>query len=320
MRSRRCWARWGSRPRWATKAASRRCSRRTRRRSTSSCRRFESAGYEPGRDVAIALDVAASELYQDGEYVFKKGDGSRRSRRGDGGPVCRLGGPLSDRLASRTAWPRTTGRAGRCSPSGCTSGCSSSGDDLFVTNVDRLGRGIEEGVANAVLVKVNQIGTLTETLQCIELAKGSAYGVDHLAPLGRDRGHLHRRSRGGDRRGPDQDRQRQPHRSHRQVQPAAPDRRRAGRSGALPRPGPLPAVTAGALGRAGGAGASRSTSRIQGGEYGTTDLLALRAAGGERAGPGAPPQTGGRFPARATPPRSSTTPGCRSGSPGSGSG
>ena len=51
------------------------------------------------------------------------------------------------------------------------------GDDLFVTNVDRLGRGIEEGVANAVLVKVNQIGTLTETLQCIELAKGSAYGV-----------------------------------------------------------------------------------------------------------------------------------------------
>jgi enolase len=51
------------------------------------------------------------------------------------------------------------------------------GDDLFVTNVDRLGRGIEEGVANAILIKVNQIGTLTETLQCIELAKGSAYGV-----------------------------------------------------------------------------------------------------------------------------------------------
>jgi enolase len=51
------------------------------------------------------------------------------------------------------------------------------GDDLFVTNVDRLGRGIEEGVANAILIKLNQIGTLTETLQCIELAKGSAYGV-----------------------------------------------------------------------------------------------------------------------------------------------
>jgi enolase len=51
------------------------------------------------------------------------------------------------------------------------------GDDIFVTNVDRLGRGIEEGVGNAILIKVNQIGTLTETLQCIELARGSAYGV-----------------------------------------------------------------------------------------------------------------------------------------------
>ena len=51
------------------------------------------------------------------------------------------------------------------------------GDDLFCTNVDLLGKGIEAGVANAVLVKVNQIGTLTETLQCIELAKGSGYGV-----------------------------------------------------------------------------------------------------------------------------------------------
>ena len=51
------------------------------------------------------------------------------------------------------------------------------GDDLFVTNVDRLGQGIERGVGNAVLVKVNQIGTLSETLQCIEMAKGAAYGV-----------------------------------------------------------------------------------------------------------------------------------------------
>jgi enolase len=51
------------------------------------------------------------------------------------------------------------------------------GDDIFVTNVDRLRRGIEEAVANAVLVKVNQIGTLTETLQCIEMAKGTGYGV-----------------------------------------------------------------------------------------------------------------------------------------------
>src|SRR6476646_2246795 len=103
---------------------------------------IESAGYEPGRDVAIALDVAASELFQDGEYVFKKGDGSRRSAEA----MVDLYAGWVDRYP-------------------------------IVSNVDRLGRGIEEGVANAVLVKVNQIGTLTETLQCIELAKGSAYGV-----------------------------------------------------------------------------------------------------------------------------------------------
>jgi enolase len=137
---------------------------------------IKAAGYEPGADVAIALDVAASELYQDGEYVFKKGDGSRRSADGmvdlyagwvDRYPVV----SIEDGLAENdwTGWALLTERL--------HDRVQLVGDDLFVTNVDRLGRGIEEGVANAVLVKVNQIGTLTETLQCIELAKGSGYGV-----------------------------------------------------------------------------------------------------------------------------------------------
>ena len=78
---------------------------------------------------------------------------------------------------SRTGWPRTTGRAGRCSPSGCTSGSSSWATTSSSPTSTGWAAGIEEGVGNAVLVKVNQIGTLTETLQCIELAKGSAYGV-----------------------------------------------------------------------------------------------------------------------------------------------
>ena len=78
---------------------------------------------------------------------------------------------------SRTAWPRTTGTGWAQLTERLDDRVQLVGDDLFVTNVDRLGRGIEEGVGNAVLVKVNQIGTLTETLQCIELAKGSAYGV-----------------------------------------------------------------------------------------------------------------------------------------------
>ncbi len=137
---------------------------------------IEAAGYKPGQDLAIALDVAASELHQDGEYVFKKGDGSRRSAAQmvdlyqswiDRYPIV----SIEDGLAEDDwdGWAALTERL--------HDRVQLVGDDLFVTNVDRLGRGIEEGVANAVLVKVNQIGTLTETLQCIELAKGSAYGV-----------------------------------------------------------------------------------------------------------------------------------------------
>jgi enolase 1/2/3 len=137
---------------------------------------IEAAGYQPGRDLAIALDPAASEFHQDGEYVFKKGDGSRRSAAEmvelyaqwvDRYPIV----SIEDGLAEDDwdGWALLTERL--------HDRVQLVGDDLFATNVDRLGRGIEEGVANAILIKVNQIGTLTETLQCIELAKGSAYGV-----------------------------------------------------------------------------------------------------------------------------------------------
>jgi enolase len=139
---------------------------------------IRAAGYEPGRDLAICLDVAASELYdkEAQDYVFKKGDKSRRSATDmvalyqswvDRYPIV----SIEDGLAEDDweGWTKLTETLGER--------CQLVGDDLFVTNVDRLGRGIEEGVANAVLVKVNQIGTLTETLQCIELAKSSSYGV-----------------------------------------------------------------------------------------------------------------------------------------------
>ena len=134
------------------------------------------AGYEPGRDIAIALDVAASELFQDGEYVFKKGDGSRRPASGmvdlyaswvDRYPIV----SIEDGLAEDDwdGWKLLTDRLGQR--------VQIVGDDLFVTNVDRLSRGIENGVGNAVLVKVNQIGTLTETLECIEMAKTAGFGA-----------------------------------------------------------------------------------------------------------------------------------------------
>lgn len=137
---------------------------------------IEGAGYRPGQDVAIALDVAASELWQDGRYVFKKGDGSSRTagelidlyaRWVDRYPIV----SIEDGLAENDwdGWAALTERLHHR--------VQLVGDDIFVTNVERLGRGIEQGVGNAILVKVNQIGTLTETLQCIELAKGSTYGV-----------------------------------------------------------------------------------------------------------------------------------------------
>ena len=137
---------------------------------------IRNAGYEPGRDIAIALDVAASELYEDGAYVFKKGDKSRRSAAElvelyaqwvDRYPIV----SIEDGLAEDDwdGWAQLTRRL--------QDRIQLVGDDLFVTNVDRLGQGIEQGVANAVLVKVNQIGTLTETLQCIEAAKTASYGA-----------------------------------------------------------------------------------------------------------------------------------------------
>jgi enolase len=139
-------------------------------------RAIEAAGYRPGQDIAIALDVAASELYQDGEYVFKKGDGSRRasadmvelySQWVDRYPIV----SIEDGLAENdwAGWELLTQKLG--------ARVQLVGDDIFCTNVDLLGRGIEEAVANAILIKVNQIGTLTETLKCIELAKGAGYGA-----------------------------------------------------------------------------------------------------------------------------------------------
>ncbi len=137
-------------------------------------RAIEDAGYVPGQDIAIALDVAASELYDKGEYVFKKGDGSRLGAEAmvdlyDGWcqryPIV----SIEDGLAENDwdGWDKLTERLHER--------VQLVGDDLFCTNVDLLGKGIERGIANAILIKVNQIGTLSETLQCIELAKGHGY-------------------------------------------------------------------------------------------------------------------------------------------------
>ena len=137
---------------------------------------IEKAGFKPGDEIAIALDPAASEFYKDGVYTFKKGDGSRRSAEEmvelyqtwcSKYPIV----SIEDGLAEDDwdGWKLLTDALGDT--------CQLVGDDLFVTNVERLADGIEKGCGNAVLIKVNQIGTLTETLQCIEMAQSSAFGV-----------------------------------------------------------------------------------------------------------------------------------------------
>ncbi|MGF1657785.1 MAG: phosphopyruvate hydratase [Verrucomicrobiales bacterium] len=132
------------------------------------------AGYELGKDIFIALDVASSEFYQDGEYVFKKSDGSRRSASELVAYYQELQAKfpiisIEDGFAENDwdGWKKMTEAMG--------ANTQLVGDDLFVTNVQFLQKGIDLGVANSILVKVNQIGSLTETLDAIELAKEHSY-------------------------------------------------------------------------------------------------------------------------------------------------
>ncbi len=134
---------------------------------------IETAGYKPGQDVFLAIDVAASELYQDGRYVLT-GEGKTLSASElvdyyvqffERYPII----SIEDGLAEDDweGWQELTARLG--------SKLQLVGDDVFVTNTELLSRGIEQKVANSILIKVNQIGTLTETLAAIEMAKKAGY-------------------------------------------------------------------------------------------------------------------------------------------------
>jgi enolase len=132
------------------------------------------AGYKPGADVAIALDPASSEFFDDGKYVFARSD--KKARTADemvkfyADWVARY--PIvsiEDGLAEDdwAGWKTLTTELG--------AKLQLVGDDLFVTNTKRLDRGIQQGIANSILIKVNQIGTLTETLGAIEMARKAGY-------------------------------------------------------------------------------------------------------------------------------------------------
>ena len=132
---------------------------------------IKAAGYTPGKDVALAMDAAASEFFEDGAYVFeggKKTAAEMTSYYADlvaAYPLVSIEDPLSEE--DWVGWSRMTAVLG--------ARVQIVGDDLFVTNPTRVRRGIEERAANSLLVKVNQIGTLTETLDAVALAQTNGY-------------------------------------------------------------------------------------------------------------------------------------------------
>ncbi|HEX6575201.1 MAG TPA: phosphopyruvate hydratase [Gemmatimonadaceae bacterium] len=135
---------------------------------------IESAGYAPGKEIAIALDCAASELFKAGKYTFKKSGAGTKTAEGmielysgwlEEYPIV----SIEDGLAEDDwdGWAKLTSALG--------DRLQLVGDDLFVTNTERLARGISSDVGNAILIKLNQIGTLTETLEAIEMARANGY-------------------------------------------------------------------------------------------------------------------------------------------------
>jgi enolase len=135
---------------------------------------IEVAGYAPGKEIALAIDSAASELFKKGTYTFKKSGAGTRDAAGmvelyakwlEEYPIV----SIEDGLAEDDweGWAILTSQLG--------DRVQLVGDDIFVTNTERLARGIENGVANSILIKVNQIGTLTETLEAIEMARSAGY-------------------------------------------------------------------------------------------------------------------------------------------------
>ncbi len=133
----------------------------------------EQAGYKPGHDIYLALDCAATEFFKNGVYDYE-GEGVKRSVAEQAAYLAKLSKAypiisIEDGMAEDDweGWKQVTDLIGKT--------CQLVGDDLFVTNTKRLKRGIGEGIANSILVKVNQIGSLTETLEAVEMAHKAGY-------------------------------------------------------------------------------------------------------------------------------------------------
>jgi enolase len=135
---------------------------------------IDKAGYTPGEQIALGLDCAASEFYHDGQYVLQGEGGIKLSAEAwtdmlatwvDKYPIISIEDGMHE--GDWAGWAHLTQRLGKK--------VQLVGDDLFVTNTKILKKGIDEGIANSILIKINQIGTLTETFQAIEMAKRAGY-------------------------------------------------------------------------------------------------------------------------------------------------
>jgi enolase len=190
---------------------------------------IDKAGYTAGTQIAIGLDCAASEFYKDGQYVLEGEGGLKLSAAAwtdilaswvDKYPIISIEDGMHE--GDWDGWKHLNNVLGKK--------VQLVGDDLFVTNTKILKEGIEKGVANSILIKINQIGTLTETFAAVEMAKRAGWTavINHRSGETEDRG--------GHQRRPDQDRLDEPQRPHRQVQPAAAHRGRPRRRRELPGP------------------------------------------------------------------------------------
>ena len=135
---------------------------------------IQKAGYKPGEQIAIALDVAATEFYDEKTKKYSV-DGRRTRLRRRWSTVWPPGSRSIRSARSKTAAPKTIGKAGRCSASGWATRCSWSATICSSPTPSGCKRGIDEHIANSILIKVNQIGTLTETIEAIQLAHRNGY-------------------------------------------------------------------------------------------------------------------------------------------------
>ena len=136
---------------------------------------IQKAGYKPGLEVAINLDPAASEFYEPGAYVFKKSDKSRRSPQGMGELWADWLQRFPEIYSLEDGWAEDDWDGWQAGTKLLGSKVQLVADDIFVTNTVIFEKGIKQGIANSILIKLNQIGTVTETMQCIDLARRNGY-------------------------------------------------------------------------------------------------------------------------------------------------